>query len=83
MRRALAAPVIHVDETRWAIMGSTTPAAGTVWTVRTPTESCYRILPGKSADEGRQVLLGYRGVAVVEHATSRGALRRGARLQSC
>lgn len=65
-QRALAAPVIHVDETRWAIMGSPTPAAGTVWTVRTPTESCYRILPGKSADEGRQVLAGYRGVAVVD-----------------
>lgn len=47
-------------------MGSATPAAGTVWTVRTPTESCYRILPGKSADEGRQVLAGYRGVAVVD-----------------
>lgn len=65
-QRALAAPVIHVDETRWAIMGSAKPAAGTVWTVRTPTESCYRILPGKSADEGRQVLAGYRGVAVVD-----------------
>ena len=38
-RRALAAPVIHVDETRWAIMGSPKPAAGTVWTVRTPTEA--------------------------------------------
>ena len=65
-RRALEAPVINVDETRWAIMGSAKPAAGTVWTVRTPTESFYRILPGKSTDEGRQVLAGYRGIAVVD-----------------
>jgi transposase len=65
-RRALEAPVINVDETRWAMMGSTTPATGTVWTVRSPTVSFYRILPGKSADEGRQVLNGYRGTVVAD-----------------
>lgn len=65
-RRALEAPVVHVDETRWAIMGAAKPAAGTVWTVRTPTEAFYRILPGKSTDEGRQVLAGFRGTAVVD-----------------
>jgi transposase len=66
LQRALAAPVIHVDETRWPILGSAAPAAGTVWTVRTPTESVYRILPGKSAEEGRQVLGGYRGTVVAD-----------------
>jgi len=66
LQRALAAPVIHVDETRWPILGSAASAAGTVWTVRTPTESVYRILPGKSADEGRQVLGGYRGTVVAD-----------------
>jgi transposase len=65
-RRALDATVINVDETRWAIMGSTTPAKGTVWTVRSPTVSFYRILPGKSADEGRLVLKGYRGTVVAD-----------------
>jgi transposase len=65
-RLALDAPVINVDETRWAIMGAVKPAAGTVWGVRTPTVSFYRILPGKSADEGRQVLAGYRGTVVVD-----------------
>jgi transposase len=65
-RRALEAPVVHVDETRWPIMGAAKPAAGTVWTVRTPTESFYRILPGKSAEEGRQVLGGYRGTVVAD-----------------
>jgi len=65
-QRALAAPVINVDETRWPRLGSTTPAAGTVWGVHAPTVSFYRILPGKSADEGRQVLGGYRGTAVVD-----------------
>lgn len=64
--RALDASVINVDETRWAIMGSPKPAAGTVWGVRSPTVSFYRILPGKSADEGRQVLAGYRGIVVVD-----------------
>jgi transposase len=65
-RRALEAPVINVDETRWAMMGSLTAAKGTVWTVRSPTVSFYRILPGKSADEGRQVLHGYRGTVVAD-----------------
>lgn len=65
-RRALDAPVINVDETRWTMMGSTKVAAGTVWGVRAPTVSLYRILPGKSAEEGRQVLAGYRGTAVVD-----------------
>ena len=65
-RRALEAPVINVDETRWTMMGSTKVAAGTVWGVRAPTVSFYRILPGKSAEEGRRVLAGYRGTAVVD-----------------
>src|SRR5262249_17116667 len=64
--RVLDAPVINVDETRWPIMGSPTPAKGTVWGVRSPTLSFYRILPGKSADEGRQVLAGYRGTVVAD-----------------
>jgi transposase len=66
LRRALDAPVINVDETRWPIMGTTKPAAGAVWSVRSPTVSSYRILPGKSTEEGRQVLGGYNGIAVVD-----------------
>jgi transposase len=65
-RRALAAPVINVDETRWAIMGSAKPSAGTVWSVHAPTVSFYRILPGKSATEGREVLAGYTGIVVAD-----------------
>lgn len=65
-RRALGAPVINVDETRWPVMKAMTPAKGTVWTVRSPTVSFYRILPGKSAAEGRQVLNGYRGTVVAD-----------------
>ena len=65
-RQALATPVIHVDETRWPRLGSDGPAAGTVWGLATPTLAFYRILPGKSADEGRQFLGGYRGTVVVD-----------------
>jgi transposase len=65
-RQALAAPVINVDETRWAIMGSAKPAAGTVWGVHAPAVAVYRILPGKSADEGRQVLGDYHGTVVAD-----------------
>jgi transposase len=65
-RCALEASVINVDETRWPVMNAMTPAKGTVWTVRTPTVSFYRILPGKSADDGRQVLNGYRGTVVAD-----------------
>jgi transposase len=67
--RALAAPVINVDETRWPRLGSSSPSAGTVWGVHAPTVSFYRILPGKSADEGRKVLGGYRGTVVVDGFT--------------
>lgn len=65
-QRALAAPVITVDETRWPRLGGTAPATGTVWGIRTPDVAFYRILPGKSAKEGRQLLGGYHGVAVVD-----------------
>jgi transposase len=65
-QRALAAPVIAADETRWPRLGGTTPAAGTVWGIHAPTVAFYRILPGKSAEEGRQILGAYRGVAVVD-----------------
>lgn len=65
-QRALTAPVINVDETRWPRLGGTAPAAGTVWGIHAPRVAFYRILPGKSAEEGRQLLGGYRGVAVVD-----------------
>jgi transposase len=65
-QQALAASVIHVDETRWPRLGSSALSAGTVWGVATPTTAFYRILPGKSADEGRQILGGYRGTVVVD-----------------
>jgi transposase len=65
-RRALEASVINVDETRWAIMGSPKPAAGTVWGVHAPAVSFYRILPGNSTEEGREVLRDYQGIAVVD-----------------
>ena len=59
--------MINVDETRWPRLGLD-DAGG-----RAPCGACtrrpssfYRILPGKSADEGRQVLGGYRGTAVVD-----------------
>jgi Transposase IS66 family len=58
--------VINVDETRWAIMGTAKPATGTVWGVHAPTVSYYRILPGKSVEEGRAVLAGYRGIVVAD-----------------
>jgi transposase len=65
-RRALEAPVINVDQTRWAIMGTPKPAAGTIWGVHAPTVSVYRIRPGKSTAEGREVLAGYTGIVVVD-----------------
>jgi transposase len=65
-RRVLAAPVINVDETRWPRLDGTAPATGAVWAVYAPTVAFYRILPGKSTEEGRQVLGGYRGTVVVD-----------------
>jgi len=51
------APIINVDETRWTIMGSTTPAKGTVWNVRSltfpSTGSCPAAGPGRLSWDGR------------------------------
>jgi transposase len=64
--KALTAPVIHIDETRWPRLGGEAPAAGTVWNIATPRIAFYRILPGKSAEEGRQLLGNYQGTVVVD-----------------
>jgi len=48
-RRALDAPVINMDGTRWP---SWDGDPGPVWGVHAPTVSCYRIVPGKSGEEG-------------------------------
>lgn len=50
-RQVLETPEINVDEARWT-MGTPKPAASTVWGVRVPALSFYRILPDKSAEEG-------------------------------
>jgi hypothetical protein len=64
--KALTAPVIHIDETRWPRLGGEAPAAGTVWNIATPRIAFYRILPGKSAEEGRQLLGNSQGTVVVD-----------------
>lgn len=78
---ALAAPVIHVEETRWPRLGSDAPAAGTVWDVASPTTAFYRILLGRLVEEGRHVLGDYRGTVVVDgyavYEGARGTSRRG------
>jgi transposase len=72
-RRALDAPVINVDETRWPRLGSSSPSAGTVWGVHPPDRVVLSHLAGQvdrrrapgprrlSRDGGRRWLRGVRG----------------------
>lgn len=64
--KVLESPVVHADETRWPLMGSNKKSAGTVWGLSSPDIAFYRMLPTKSADDGRKVLGGYQGIAVVD-----------------
>ena len=56
-RQALAAPVIHVDETRWPRLGSGALSAGTVWGVATPTD---RLLSHPAREVGGRRAAGAR-----------------------
>jgi transposase len=64
--QVLASPVIHADETRWPLMGSNQKSAGTVWGLSNPDIAFYRMLPTKSTEDGKKVLGGYEGIAVVD-----------------
>jgi transposase len=65
-RRALASPVVHVDETRWPLLGKDQPSKWSKWTVTTAEVAFYRVTDGKSADEGREVLGKYQGIVVAD-----------------
>ena len=80
-RRALDAPVINVDETRWGIMGSAHAAADRVGCGR-PRSLSIGSCRANLAEEGRQVLSGYRGMVGRRLRRLRGARTRRARLQA-
>jgi len=85
-QRVLESPVVHADETRWPLMGSKKKSAGCVWGLSTPEISFYRMLPTKSSSDGRKVLGGYEGIAVVDGYAVYEVLARagpGLRLAHC
>jgi len=66
-KRVLNSPVLNADESGWPLMGKKNkPAAGTVWALSSPEVAFYRMMPGKSSEEGQQVFGDYRGIAVVD-----------------
>jgi transposase len=62
----LSRGVIGADETRWPLLGKNEASRWHAWSVVAPDAVAYRILEGRSTEEAKQVLGGYRGVVVCD-----------------
>ena len=66
LQHVLSSGVIGADETRWPVMGKNEPGRWHAWAIAAPNAVAYRILEGRSTEEARAVLGGYRGVVVCD-----------------
>ena len=66
LQHVLSSGVIGADETRWPVMGKNEPGRWHAWAIAAPDAVAYRILEGRSTEEARAVLGGYRGVVVCD-----------------
>ncbi|MRG91670.1 IS66 family transposase [Polyangium spumosum] len=62
----LSRGVIDADETRWPLLGKNEPSRWHAWSVVAPDAVAYRILEGRSNEDGRKVLGGYKGVVMCD-----------------
>lgn len=85
LARALAAPVLHVDESRWPLLGKKGQSPGSVWTLSSPEVIVYRMMPSKSEEDGQKVLGTYRGTVVADGYVVYDNLKRAGpfRLANC
>jgi transposase len=83
--RALSAPVLHADESRWPLLGKNGKSPGSMWTLTTPEVTVYRMMPSKSEEDGRKVLGSYRGTVVADGYVVYDNLKRAGpfRLANC
>jgi len=64
IRYILSQRVIGSDETRWPLLGKKDATRWHAWALVAPDAVAYRILEGRSNEEGRMVLGGYKGTVV-------------------
>jgi len=62
----LSKDVIGADETRWPLLGRKDSARWHAWSIVAPDAVAYRILEGRSNEEGRKMLGGYKGIVMCD-----------------
>lgn len=62
----LSKDVIGADETRWPLLGKKDSTRWHAWSIVAPDAVAYRILEGRSNEEGRKMLGGYKGIVMCD-----------------
>lgn len=62
----LAQGILGADETRWPLLGKSEPSRWYAWSMVSTNAVAYRILDGRSTEEARKVLGGYKGVVMCD-----------------
>jgi transposase len=62
----LSKPVVHADETPWPLLSKGGKKRWYAWCAAVPDAVVYRIMKGRSTEEARKLLGGYKGVVVVD-----------------
>jgi transposase len=75
-RRALASPLVHVDETHWQLMAKSERKKYWAWCVTSPDTAYYRIFDNRAKGSAEQLLSGYRGTVMADGYGAYGALAR-------
>ncbi len=63
---ALAAPVLHVDETGWRMMAAKNNPKWALFGLTTPKVAAYHLTSSKTAATAHKILRGFRGTLVVD-----------------
>jgi transposase len=62
----LSKDVIGADETRWPLLGKKDPTRWHAWSLVASDAVAYRIMAGRSNEEGRKMLGGYKGIVIAD-----------------
>lgn len=73
----LRKPLIHADETRWKLIVAPQTQTWQAWGIACEDAVCYRILPSRSAEAGRDLLGDYQGVVMVDGYAAYETIARG------
>jgi transposase len=77
-QRLLTEPVVHADETWWALLDGRPSKRWWMWSVASETGVVYRIANSRSTEAAGQLLGGYHGVIMADGYGAYAALARAA-----